>query len=179
MKCPTCGTEIPGDSTFCYSCGAKVEPVTAPPRAVADVPAFVRPATTADTARSERTSASSGAGVRAEVGHAGEAGVSVRQAPPTTTSRYAGASLVATTLWIIGWLIAIIGAIAAMGLAVSLDCSETLDTFDCSEGEELGLRLGIFIGGLIAAWLIAISVLWSAYVLRLLCDMEVSLRRSR
>jgi hypothetical protein len=57
--------------------------------------------------------------------------------------------------------------------------------YDCDPGRQFGLsdpcenegwiRFGIFVGLFLASWLTAVMVLWFAYVLRLLSDIEARL----
>ena len=90
----------------------------------------------------------------------------VREAAPgeRPRSKYVGASLVSGTLLLLGWLIAVAGVILGLGLTSLQDLGD----------EEVGdaERVGMFLGAVIVCWLVAVGVLWSAYVLRLLSDIE-------
>jgi hypothetical protein len=139
MQCPNCRAEIPDDSVFCHECGTKIESPPQPPVASPGGP----------TSRAEPEATPTRA----------------KTSPEAPRSRYAGVSLVSGTLWVLGWLIAIVGFILAVGMAGFIE--EASDE-DISGGEQLAL----FVSTLIVFWLIAVGVLWSAYVLRLLSDIE-------
>jgi hypothetical protein len=71
-------------------------------------------------------------------------------------------------MWLLGWLIVAAGVILGVGLT----------SLQWLGDEELGgaERVGMFAGAVIISWLVAVGVLWSAYVLRLLADIERKLR---
>jgi hypothetical protein len=94
--------------------------------------------------------------------------VRVRSSSPTTPrapsrSRHLGVALVSGSLWVLGWLLAIAGLFVAIGAATR---EEFLIELSAAQ------RLGIFVGTLIVFWLLAVIVLWFAYVLRLLSNIE-------
>jgi hypothetical protein len=150
MFCSECGTQVPNEAEFCHNCGARV---VVPAEAPAPSP--------------EPTASAEAAAGRTQIGRAQLAG-------HQPTARYAGASLVATTLWIIGWLIVLVGLVAAFAVAGSYECGDVFD--ECGKDEELGIRIGLWIGTVLISWLYAILFLWFSYVLRLLSDVEARLR---
>lgn len=150
MFCSECGAQVPDEAEFCHNCGAQI---AVPAEAPAPSP--------------EPTASAEAATGRAQIGRAQLAG---RQ----PTARYAGASLVATTLWIIGWLIVLLGFVAAFAVAGSYECGDVFG--ECGGGEEMGIRIGLWIGTVLVAWLMAVEFLWAAYLLRLLSDVEARLR---
>jgi len=79
-----------------------------------------------------------------------------------------GVALVSGTLSVLGWLIAIAGFFVAIRAATQKGEFLGTEIIELSTAE----RLGIFFGTLILFWLFAVIVLWSAYVLRLLSDIE-------
>jgi hypothetical protein len=158
MICARCNAIVPDDSAFCHNCGARVESAVQPEGREEPHP---RPQPTsrppgATAARTQPPPMAPAAAAR----------------PPRTGSRYAGASIVATTLSIIGWVVAVGGVIVGIILA---------SEYEPGYGEENAgaIRFGLFIGTAIAAWIYACLILWAAYALRLLSDIEVEVRSGR
>lgn len=143
MICTNCNATVPEGNAFCHLCGANIsdrqQGSSLRERRLEKMDRIVE---------RRRTQVSDPA-----------AGV------VSTASRYSGASLVATTLWVIGWIIAVGGVILGAYLA-----SEYEPEFD--QENEGAIRFGIFVGTALAAWLYAVLVLWMAYALRLLSDIE-------
>lgn len=184
MFCSDCGTRLPDGSIFCHGCGSKTDvgtqPVQRPPdperptqtavatppaRPVFTPPAPVRPAAVArQPARPVRQPVAPRPVVRPPVA----------AGPPQPSARYIGASLVAITLWVLGWLIAFLGIVAASAVAADSNPFEVFEGMDSSEGA--GARIAVFMGTALAFWLVAVFILWGAYALRLLSDLEVRLR---
>lgn len=136
MICTGCNASLPDGSAFCHLCGTKLQ--AAPAAAGAPPPRSAPPTPQRVTARTYTS---------------------------TPSGRYTGASLVAGTLWVIGWIIAI-GAII-LGAVLASD-------YDPAFGEENAgaIRFGIFVGTSLAGWIYAVAILWMAYLLRLLADIE-------
>ncbi len=156
MFCLECGTQLSDDAVFCHNCGAKFAAETPAesreepdmgPRAAAESPARTRP-----TPTPRSTQPPSPVVVQRKLG-----------------SKYMGASMVATTLLVIGWLIAFLGIVG--GFASASECRDIVGE-ECSAAG----RMGVFLATVIIAWLAAVLVLWFAYVLQLLSDVETRLR---
>lgn len=169
MNCQSCGVALPADSEFCHNCGAKVEAEAQPERGEEPQARPSAPPPPPSTARAAPVPPSAAVGPGP---------------PPVGRSRYGGASLVAGTLWIIGWIVAVVGVIIAIAAAGGADCAEVLGKDsgffaegECSGGEEAGVRIGLFLGITLLAWLYAVIILWLSYTLRLVSDIEVNLRR--
>jgi uncharacterized membrane protein YphA (DoxX/SURF4 family) len=76
----------------------------------------------------------------------------------TRTPRYAGATIVSLALWWAGWIAGVGGTLVAIGAAAEY-------------GGDAFLIL------LLGSWLSAASFFWFAYMLRLISDVEMHLRR--
>jgi hypothetical protein len=82
---------------------------------------------------------------------------------------------VVATLWILGWLTVFLGIVGGFYNAAEFNCPEFMED-TCSGDEETGAKVIIFIATVLTSWLVAVLILWGAYVLRLLSDVEIRLR---
>lgn len=170
MQCTNCGAAVAEDSLYCYSCGGKLaEPAAIaaplPPPEIAGVASQPAPLPT-------------------------PAPPAILVAPPNqpqataplpaSSSAYGGAHLVFRFLWFLGWGTVVLSPIVGLVIGASLasDCRDSWVS-ECSQGDKTGIFIGTFIGCVIVGWLVALGVLWLAYVLRLLSDVEGHLRRVR
>ncbi len=86
-------------------------------------------------------------------------------------ARYPGAVLVGNILRVGAWIVFVGGLLAALGFALSYDCTETA-LEECEN--EAGIRVGLFFGIAVASTLYAL-VMWAVgYILLLLCDIETN-----
>jgi hypothetical protein len=201
MYCSKCKAQIPDDAAFCQACGSKVvvteggvtttgspqdamvtrAPSGGPQRRAGycevcgqelGVNEKMRGLSAHQKCPEPTLAGRGGAEAPNLQGPSASTEAPVRPLATTPRSRYAGASAVATTLWILGWLIAVVAFIGA-AYNVSTDPCKQYDI--CGDGESW-FTMGSFFGTLIVGWLVAVSVLWAAYILRLLSDVEGRLR---
>jgi hypothetical protein len=166
MFCSECGTQLPDDSTFCHNCGTKADVARQPVQ---------RPQAVESPAQAGATMATARPAARPVPNSRPATRPPVVAGPAQPAAKYVGASMVIATLWILGWLTAFLGIVGGFYNAAEVNCPEFMgDT--CSGSDETGAKVVIFIVTVLASWLMAVFILWGAYVLRLLSDMEIRLR---
>ena len=206
MFCLNCAADLPDAAEFCHNCGMMVatEPAGAPPEELGPEPAAtVTPAakcrqcgrqiTEQEAARTFKPglcfACYEGPGSphprdhriesrRVEAG-AAEARRAAAQRPPlpplavvnppSSYPKYIGAAFVAGSLLVIGWGILLLGLVS--GFAAANQCRDVL-----GEKCNAGTRIGVFLGIVLVSWFVATGLLWAAYALRLLSDIEIHAR---